>query len=60
MLSDARRDSSSVSPRALNRATVLATPANEEPLAYINWYINGYGRPWTSLDLSPRTRRNHG
>ena len=27
---------------------------------YISWYINGYGRPWTSLDVNPRIRPVHG
>src|SRR5436305_746317 len=28
--------------------------ANDEPLAYINCYINGYERPGTSSDMNPR------
>lgn len=27
---------------------------------YISWYINEYGRPWTSLDVNPRIRPVHG
>jgi hypothetical protein len=34
--------------------------ATEEPLIYISWYINGYGRPWTSLDVNPKMRHVHG
>jgi hypothetical protein len=29
-------------------------------LAYISWYINDYGRPWTSPDVNPRIRPNPG
>jgi hypothetical protein len=29
-------------------------------LAYINCYINGCGRPWTSLDLNPEMRPGPG
>jgi hypothetical protein len=29
-------------------------------LAYINWYINGYGRPWTSVDLNPKMKLDFG
>jgi hypothetical protein len=28
--------------------------------AYINWYINGYGRPWTSSNPNPTMRPDHG
>jgi hypothetical protein len=27
---------------------------------YISWYINGYGRPWTSSDVNPKIRPVHG
>jgi hypothetical protein len=27
------------------RTDSRSVTANEEPLAYINWYINGYGQP---------------
>jgi hypothetical protein len=27
---------------------------------YISWYINGYGRPWTSSDVNLRIRLLHG
>jgi hypothetical protein len=27
---------------------------------YISWYINGYGRPWTSSDVNPKIRPLHG
>jgi hypothetical protein len=29
-------------------------------LIYINWYINGYRRPWTSSDVNPRISPVHG
>jgi hypothetical protein len=29
-------------------------------LVYISWYINDYGRPWTSSDVNPRIRPVHG
>jgi hypothetical protein len=29
-------------------------------LAYISWYINDYGRPWTSPDVNPRIRPTPG
>jgi hypothetical protein len=29
-------------------------------LAYISWYINDYGPPWTSPDVNPRIRPNPG
>jgi hypothetical protein len=29
-------------------------------VAYINWYINGYERPWTSSDLNRKMRHDPG
>jgi hypothetical protein len=32
----------------------------ESLLTYISWYINGYGRPWTPLDMNPKMRPIYG
>jgi hypothetical protein len=32
------------------------SPRTRSALTYINWYINGYGRPWTSSDPNPTMR----
>jgi hypothetical protein len=52
---------SHVVPKLLTENQVLSEPTHsrselttEESLDYINVYINGYGRPWTSSDLDPR------
>jgi hypothetical protein len=42
------------------RTESRSEPANDKPPAYINWYINGYGRPWTPSDVNPRIRPVHG
>ena len=35
-------------------------PATEARPAYVNWYINGYRRRWTSSDPNPTMRPDHG
>jgi hypothetical protein len=44
----------------LERTDSRSERANSESLAYINWYINGSGRPWTSLDMIPEMRHDPG
>jgi hypothetical protein len=34
--------------------------ATEDLLIYISWYINGYGRPWTPLDVNSKIGHVHG
>jgi hypothetical protein len=34
--------------------TADQSPRPRSALPYINWYINGYGPPWTSSDPNPR------
>jgi hypothetical protein len=41
------------------RPPLGASPPPSLP-AYISWYINGYGRPWTSSDVNPRISSVHG
>ena len=36
------------------------SPPTRRALAYIHWYINGYGRPRTSTDPNPTMRPDHG
>ncbi len=40
--------------------TADQSPPPRSALPYINWYINGYGPPWTSSDPNPKIRPNHG
>jgi hypothetical protein len=40
--------------------TTDQSPRPKSLLVYISWYINGYGRPWTSSDPNPRMRPNRG
>jgi hypothetical protein len=40
--------------------TADQSPRSRSALPYINWYINGYGPPWTSSDPSPKIGPNHG
>ena len=35
-------------------------PGPKSPPIYISWYINDYGRPWTSSDVNPRITPVHG
>ena len=42
------------------RTESRSEPANNKGLAYINWYINGYGRSRTSLDMIPEMRHDPG
>jgi hypothetical protein len=43
-----------------SRQTAGQSPRPKSLPAYISWYINGYGRPWTSSDVSPRIGPVHG
>lgn len=36
------------------------SPRPRSALPYSNWYINGYGPPWTSSDPNPKIRPHHG
>jgi hypothetical protein len=36
------------------------SPQTTSSRVYINWYINGYGRPWTSVDPNLTMRPDHG
>ena len=42
------------------RYTAGQSPRPKSFPTYISWYINDYGRPWTSLDVNPRIRPVHG
>jgi hypothetical protein len=42
------------------RTSSRSEPAVQDPLTYINRYIDGYGRPWTSSDLNPKMRPGPG
>ena len=43
-----------------NRQTTGQSPRPKSLPIYISWYINGYGRPWTPLDVNPKMRHVHG
>jgi hypothetical protein len=38
----------------------VTTPRPKNHLLYISWYINDYGRPWTSSNGNPRIGPVHG
>jgi hypothetical protein len=42
------------------RNTAGPSPRPESLLTYISWYINGYGRSWTPLDVNPKMRPVYG
>ena len=42
-----------------DRPPARASDRRASPI-YINWYINGYGRPWTPVDVNPKMRHVHG
>jgi hypothetical protein len=42
--------------QVLGRGTAGRSPRTRNALIYINWYINGYGRPWTSSDVNTNMR----
>ena len=44
----------------VSRQTAGQRPRPKSLLIYISWYINGYGRPWTSSDVNPRISPVHG
>jgi hypothetical protein len=39
-----------------SRQTVRQRPRPKSLQIYISWYINDYGRPWTSSDPNPKMR----
>jgi hypothetical protein len=43
-----------------SRQTAGQGPRPKSLPIYISWYINGYGRPWTSSDVNPRISPVHG
>ena len=43
-----------------NRQTTGQSPRPKSLPIYISWYINGYGRPWTPLDVNPKMGPVHG
>jgi hypothetical protein len=42
------------------RHTAGQSPRPKSLPIYISWYINDYGRPWTSSDPNPTMRPDHG
>jgi hypothetical protein len=42
------------------RHTAGQSPWPKSLPIYISWYINDYGRPWTSSDVNPMIRPVHG
>src|SRR5690349_13912566 len=43
-----------------SRQTAGQSPDRRADLIYISWYINGYGRPRTLLDVNSNVRYIHG
>jgi hypothetical protein len=43
-----------------NKQTADESPPSKIVLVYISWYINDYGRPWTSSDVNLRISHVHG
>ena len=41
-----------------SRQIVGQRPRPENPLIYISWYINDYGRLWTTMDVLGREPKN--
>jgi hypothetical protein len=40
--------------------TAGQSPPSKIFLVYISWYINDYGRPWTSSDVNPKAKHVRG